>query len=526
MQFNTALSFFLCGCILLLLNIDRMYVAKIAAIVLGLIAVLTLVEYITKIDIKIDELFKEHDILVKTSHPGRMAPNTALCFLLFSIASLLNKRKVRLIQASGVLGSLIFGLGLVAFVGYLIGMEETYGWGQLTRMAVHTAFGFMILGVGFTVLSWLIEYKHKILTKDHVHPWLIGYAAALSITFFFIDLSLPNVVVSGIFYVLLILFGWYIPRKRITITLSIVATSFIIFIFFFIEEAGESWMELVNLTLELLAIWIVALLLNSIKNKELLLQNRNKELAESLDLIQNINTELNVAKKQAEESDKLKTAFLANMSHEIRTPMNGIMGFAELLRSDNLSGAEQLRYIRIIEKSGHRMLGIINDLISISKIEAGQIKLNIEAIKVDDLIDEMYSFFSVAVEAKGIKLTIEKDIEDHIILADQKKIVQVISNLVNNAIKFTDAGEIVLGCIKKDSKFEFYVKDTGIGLPPEMCELIFERFRKAETSTKRNYEGAGLGLSISKAFIEIHGGEMWVDSKPDEGSIFYFTLPC
>jgi PAS domain S-box-containing protein len=238
--------------------------------------------------------------------------------------------------------------------------------------------------------------------------------------------------------------------------------------------------------------------------------------------------ELIKAKEHAEESDRLKSAFLSNMSHEIRTPMNGILGFAGLLKEPNLTGEEQQKYIRIIEKSGARMLNIINDIISISKIESGQMETSISEMNVNESIEYVYNFFLPEVERKGIQLYVKNTLPsiEAIIKTDREKVYAILTNLVKNAIKYTNKGSLEFGYEKKGRYFEFFVKDTGIGVAKDRLEAIFERFIQADISDKRAYEGAGLGLSISKAYVEILGGKIWVESEFGKGSIFYFTIPC
>jgi hypothetical protein len=235
--------------------------------------------------------------------------------------------------------------------------------------------------------------------------------------------------------------------------------------------------------------------------------------------------------EKAEMADKLKSAFLANMSHEIRTPMNGILGFAELLKQPNLSGDEQQEFIGIIEKSGARMLGILNNIIDISKIEAGLMTTDIRESDINDQIEYIYSFFKPETDKKGLTLTVIKSLssKEAIILTDPEKLYAILINLVKNAIKYTDTGSIEFGYMKKTVKgqpeLEFFVKDTGIGIPNDRHEAIFERFIQADISDKHAHQGAGLGLSISKAFIEMLGGKIRVESEQGSGSIFYFTLP-
>jgi len=237
--------------------------------------------------------------------------------------------------------------------------------------------------------------------------------------------------------------------------------------------------------------------------------------------------EIITAKERAEESDRLKSAFLANMSHEIRTPMNGILGFAELLKEPMLSDAEQQKYIRVIHKSGKRMLGIINDIVSISKIESGQMDVSISATNINEQIESLYYFFLPEVEKKGLLLSIKNSLpaKQSRIKTDREKLYAVLTNLVNNAIKFTSKGSIEFGYEKKGEFLEFFIKDTGSGVPEQKKEIIFERFRQGSELISKPYEGAGLGLSISKGYVEMLGGEIWVESQPGQGSTFYFTLP-
>jgi len=241
--------------------------------------------------------------------------------------------------------------------------------------------------------------------------------------------------------------------------------------------------------------------------------------------------ELIRAKEQAEESDRLKSAFLANMSHEIRTPMNGILGFAGLLKEPDLSGEEQQEYIQVIEKSGSRMLNIINDIMSISKVEAGQMEITISETNINDQVKYLYTFFKPEVEGKGINISIKNALSEKeaVIKTDREKVYAILTNLVKNAIKFTHSGSIEFGYTLKPNngldEIEFFVKDTGIGIGEEQKDFIFERFRQGSESLTRNYEGAGLGLAISKAYVIMLGGKIWVESSEGKGSVFYFTIP-
>jgi PAS domain S-box-containing protein len=237
--------------------------------------------------------------------------------------------------------------------------------------------------------------------------------------------------------------------------------------------------------------------------------------------------ELIKAKEKAEESDRLKSAFLANISHEIRTPMNGILGFAELLKEPDLSYENQKEFLEVIEKSGYRMLNIINDLIDISKIEAGETTLRIKKTNINKMLRELHLFFMHEGGRKNIHMDFYCELadEESFIETDGIKLNQVLTNLIKNALKFTDEGSIRFGYSVKKSMVEFYVSDTGPGIPPDQKDLIFERFRQSSLNLTRKYEGAGLGLAISKAYVEILGGSIWIESELGKGSTFFFELP-
>jgi len=237
--------------------------------------------------------------------------------------------------------------------------------------------------------------------------------------------------------------------------------------------------------------------------------------------------ELIEAKEHAEESDRLKSAFLANMSHEIRTPMNGILGFAELLKTPNLTGDQQQEYINMINKSGYRMLNIINDIVDISKIESGLMQVTHAEANINDQLKYIHALFMSEAESKGIELSFKNGLSDEecIIISDREKIYAILTNLVKNAVKFSNRGSIEFGYIEKGEFIEFFVKDTGLGIPQNRRKAIFDRFVQADLNDTRAFQGAGLGLSISKSYVEMLGGKIWVESEEGKGSAFYFTIP-
>lgn len=238
--------------------------------------------------------------------------------------------------------------------------------------------------------------------------------------------------------------------------------------------------------------------------------------------------ELVVAKEKAEESDRLKSAFLANMSHEIRTPMNGIIGFSNIISEETLSEAERNEIAGILNKSAKRLLDLINNIIDISKLEVGQMEISEKEFNLGELMNELNNFFSMMAESKSLKL--EMDIPSHqeetIVLSDERKIYQILTNLLGNAFKFTTNGRVAFGFRIEGKWIEFFVRDTGIGIADAFLGNLFKRFAQEEISESRNHEGAGLGLSISKGLVELLGGRIWAESEKGKGSTFKFAIPC
>lgn len=237
--------------------------------------------------------------------------------------------------------------------------------------------------------------------------------------------------------------------------------------------------------------------------------------------------ELIAAMEKAEESDRLKSAFLANMSHEVRTPLNSIIGFSKLLTDPTFDEEQKNEFIQLIQTNGNNLITIITDIMDISKLESGQITIRKTQINAQKFISSVKEQFSYLAEVKKLELKIMFSGRDKetVIFADAERLSQIFNNLLSNAIKFTKHGHIEIGYYTYNQLVEFYVKDTGIGIPKEFHKKIFDRFRQVENSTTREYGGNGLGLAISKNLIELMGGKIWVESEYGKGSAFYFTLP-
>lgn len=271
--------------------------------------------------------------------------------------------------------------------------------------------------------------------------------------------------------------------------------------------------------------------IGTLRTNKVPLYNHNDEIIgiigtyEDITDIKNIQHELISAKEKAEQSDRLKSAFLANMSHEIRTPMNGIIGFSQLLKEKGVTDEERDSYIDIINDSGVQLLSIVNDIIDISKIEAGLVELHLKDINVSELINTSYSFYLKIAEQNNISLTLNNTVPKHFdFVQDEIKIQQILGNLISNAIKFTPKGGVVINSMVNKNMLYIEIKDSGLGISENFKNTIFQRFRQG-THRPQSNAGTGLGLSICKGYINKMNGFMGFDSELGKGSTFYISIP-
>jgi len=245
--------------------------------------------------------------------------------------------------------------------------------------------------------------------------------------------------------------------------------------------------------------------------------------------LENSNNNLIIAKNKAENSDKLKTAFLANMSHEIRTPMNAIIGLSQLMKIKKIDENTKAEYIDTIINKGHLLLNIINDIIDVAKIEANELQIKTEQTNLELLLKDIFLTFenNLKLTNSEIKFSLELDREHHnlYILTDELRLKQILINLIENARKFTKTGSIKFGVKTEENFLRFFVADTGIGMPKDKQNFIFDRFRQIDEKNTKEHSGTGLGLTISKKITELLGGQIWVESEINKGSTFYFTVP-
>lgn len=267
--------------------------------------------------------------------------------------------------------------------------------------------------------------------------------------------------------------------------------------------------------------------LSMVKGGEDIFQGHVLAIFSDISRLQECETELKKAQDRVEESDRLKSAFLANMSHEIRTPMNGIIGFSGMLLDPGLSNDKIKHFVELIITSCNQLLDLINDIIDLSRIEAGQIEVSNKEFLLNDMLTGLYQFFFYTAQNKGIGFSLSEGLEmaQSKIISDDMKLRQILVNILGNALKFTSEGSVAFGYKVKGKELEFFVSDTGIGIDKAHYKTIFDRFTQADNSSTRQYGGTGLGLPISKSFIEMLGGRIWFKSAVGNGTTFYFTIP-
>lgn len=274
-----------------------------------------------------------------------------------------------------------------------------------------------------------------------------------------------------------------------------------------------------------LAIMIVFLSLAAIVFIAIII-SKSQKLKSDYQLLQKTEKDLLIAKEKAEESDRLKTSFLKNVSHEIRTPMNSILGFANLLKENDVTADYREMFLLNMVNSGQRMLNTMNDIIDYSRIQADQISSVMQRTNMSDQLYQLHELFLPIAKEKGIEFRclISPTDNDLFFYTDTDMLHSIFKKLLWNAFKFTNKGYVEVGYQIKDALLEFYVKDTGVGMDDDQKTFIFNHFRQGNESLNRNYEGTGLGLAIAKSYVEMLGGTIWVESEPGKGSVFTFTI--
>ncbi|TAL36222.1 MAG: hypothetical protein EPN93_08765 [Spirochaetes bacterium] len=506
---NTAFAFILCGGALALNPFKKhsrsiRAAAVSCAVLAGFIGAATLVEYAGSLNPGLDQmLFTESATAVQTSHPGRMSPMTAINFTLIgaSYALLLFKTRSAVITGQ-VLACLTMLIALVAIIGYLYSIHELYGSSSYTSIALPTAVTFLVLGAGVI----------------HVTPdrGIMATATGGGPGGIIIRRLIPAAVIIPAFLGWLSFMGGALTYYSMGFGLVLFSVSNIallsVLILWSARTINREFAVKVRAQAEMARV-----------------RERTEELEER---VRERTSELAIALGAADAANRAKTDFLANMSHELRTPLNSIIGFAEILQ-DGLYGGlneKQLSYLDFIDTSSRHLLDLINDILDLSKVEAGKMEMHTEVLNLGDAVRMTMSMLKEKAFAHGIELSMEAvPNKGPAIEADARKIKQILFNLMSNAVKFTpDGGRVTVSVGPAPGEPDSVlaaVADTGIGIKPGEIQKLFSEFTQLESPLEKRYQGTGLGLALTKKLVELHGGKIWVESEYGKGSIFYFTMP-
>ncbi len=508
MQFNTALLFVLSGLSLQFLN-TKGFRGLLSGVIL-IISTATLSQYLIGLNLGIDELFWQHQIRTLSSHPGRMAPNTALVFILSSLAFLVGKRNFKSLSLSGILGALVFGLGFSSLLAYVFNVDGIYSWGLYTPMAVHTAFGASILGAAIALAP--INRSSSVKERDRQ---LYGYGLSLVLGCFLVDISTPWFTSATLVYVLLVTFCWFIyEESRFKAFIATVITAVAIG-YLLKSNFSFQYPLLVNSLFSVLLIAALGKIIFSTKQAKAKEERLRKMLCKDKRVMHDLNMQL---KAQNEELENY--VYLA--SHDLKSPLKSIMLLSKMLTdSKDMTSDVKEEALKLIGDSAERMEALVSGILDVSRVGNEQDTTIVSCEKL--IMDTIQDLRSLMMEQKAV---IYLAGAFPVLYAKEMELRSVFQNLITNSIKYQPQNRIptmIIKCASKQDLWEFTISDNGMGIPENKLHEVFGMFKRLH-----NYQsipGSGIGLAHCRKIIESHGGSITVESKLDKGSTFIFTIP-
>ena len=499
MQFNTALCFLLSGVSVLFLLFNNPNLRKISKTLnysVGLICILTIIQYVTNINLGIDELLFKYPIDTNMFHVGRMAPDTAIAFFIFSHALSIEVTNKKQQSLHLIFGFLVLGLGSLNLLGYIFNFESIVRLSNLTQMALHTSISFMLMGILLVIYyAKAVDFKHK----KYSFPWK-RYTISITIILLFLDIRFPIGIATGSQYLILIFFGWYITNKRAQISLTIISTICILLGHYINSYPRFFNNDLSSRLFTILIIWIVTFIILDLIKKKITIEEKITEL------------QIN--------NNKLKQ-FNYITSHDLQEPISSIIGFSNILITKHGEELEEssLKSLKYIKKSANRMQQLMKKLLEHSLIGDS---LKMKKLSCNELLKNIEEDFELKLSKKNGMLIYNKL---PTIKASKVEIELLFQNLISNSIKFAKKNvplKIEIEGYTKKEYWYFKVKDNGIGIDEKEFKNIFYIFKRL--NKKSTYKGYGIGLANCKKYVELHKGEIWATSKVNEGTIIHFTI--
>lgn len=511
MQVNTALCFILIGAALLFGLFERKKFAMVFMTLCGAVSGLTLIEHLSGFNFGIDTLLSDPFTTTETTSPGRMAPNTALCFVLSSVSLYLTffVRSANY-QIGGVIGTLVFGLGFTALVGYGVDNQSVYTWGKITAMALHTSFCFIVIGIALTVYSWRSMLVSN-LTNINLRSILVGYIATIQVIFFLIDIQIPLGVAAGIFHVIILILAYFTQSLKVLNLFTLTSIILVLLGFYYSPNGSIMWMVITNRLLSILMIIVVFILLYVIIKKSRYQQYQNENLDKKI-----LERTLELSKRNSELEQ-----FAYISTHDLQEPIRTISSYSQLLNETNREGLDEIgiKSIDYIYSASKRMQELIKALLDYARLGKG---LKLKSVSLSFLFETIKSDLNTLILENQAVLIIEKLPS---INCYEKELTLLFQNIIINAIKYkkpTITPSIEISYTEEPLFHRISIKDNGVGIAVQFQDRIFHLFQRLHDHNE--IEGTGIGLSQCRKIAELHDGSITVESTPGMGSTFHIRL--